>query len=145
MGENLTVANPISDDTLDYVDSQVERLAETENLGEKISIHQQLKETIKRLENEINELAERIDKIDTETFKELSTIGIQENNDDPSNGSLPGGSLPGGIANIERLVGSLQNEEILQNKVAHFERLADIVKNCKLKCIASDVRLKKCN
>ncbi len=136
-GSEINIKNPISDDTLDSLDSQVEKLTETKNLGEKISIHQQLKETIRRLESEINELAERIDKIDTEAFKELSTLSqSQVNGDDDLNND---------IVNIEKLVGSLQNEEILQNKVAQYERLADIVKSCRSKCIASEVKLKKCN
>ena len=129
------INNPLSDDTLDYVDSQVEKLTDTDNLSEKISIHQQLKDTIKKLETEINDLAERIDKIDTETFKELSAMGQTTNEDDPNEG----------IANIEQIIGNLQNEETLQHKVAQFERIADIVKSCRFKCIASDVKLRKCN
>lgn len=132
------IENPISDDTLDYVESQVEKMTEADNLGEKISIHQQLKDTIERLENEINELAERIDKIDTDTFRELNTLSQSQILDDIENPN-------DGIINIEQLVDSLQNEEILQNKVTQFERIADIVKSCKLKCIDNEVKLRKCN
>jgi hypothetical protein len=125
---------PLSDDTLDYVDSQMEKLTDTENLAEKICIHQQLKDTIKKLENEINDLAERIDKIDTDTFKELGSMG-QMSDGDPDDG----------LANIEQIVNDLPNEETMQQKVAQFERLANIVKSCKMKCIASEVKMRKCN
>src|SRR5579872_4891957 len=61
-----TNANSIllSDDVIDYLDSEIDRFNETKNLGDKISLHSKLIDTINTLETEIDAMINNVDKMD---------------------------------------------------------------------------------
>ena len=128
------IINPISDDTLDYLDSQMDRFNETNNLGEKISIYDHLKESVNNLEKEVSDMLKIIDTIDIDSF----------NNDD-TKPDTDKSDINDDIVNIEKMMQGLQEEEIMQIKIMHFKRIAEVVKNCKAKCHSDNMKITKCN
>ncbi len=128
------ILNPVSDDSLDYLDSQMDNFNETNNLGEKISIYDHLKESVNNLEKEVVDMLKIIDTVDMETF----------NNDD-SNSENDKTDINDDIANIEKMIEGLKEEEIMQIKIKHFERIADVVRKCKAKCHTNNMKITKCN
>jgi hypothetical protein len=46
---------------------------------------------------------------------------------------------------IEKMMQGLQEEEIMQIKIMHFKRIAEVVKNCKAKCHSDNMKITKCN
>jgi hypothetical protein len=133
--KKLKLENPISDDTLDYLDSQIDKFNETTKLGEKINIHNELSTTIKKLEKEIDDMADIIDKIDVENVKS------EHNRESNSNVS----SIDNDIVTLEKLVEGMKEEDILQIKIFHLQKIAEIIRNCKSKFNNADLRISKCN
>lgn len=131
-----TLKHPVSDDTLDDLEAQVDKFNETKHLGEKISIHSKLKDSIQILEQEVDDMVEIIDRIDIDAVSaELKhSTDINDRTD-----------ITEDIVNLEKMVEGMKEEEIMQIKLLHIKKITDIVKKCKSKCDSSKMRIAKCN
>ena len=130
------INHPISDDTMDYLDSCVDKLNETKNIGEKISLHSKLNDTIGDLEKEIDNMVDIIDNIDIDTIN--NDINTNQVETDKS-------SIDDNIVNLELMLQNMKEEEILQTKIIHLQRITDMVKNCRKQCNVSQIKIHKCN
>jgi hypothetical protein len=129
------INNPISDDTLDYIDSQVDRFNETQNLGGKISIHAKLTESVKDLEKEINDMIDIIDKTDiNQVSEDLRTSNSMNETTD----------ITSDIMNLEKMIEVLREEDIMQVKIMHYKRIAAIVRKCKAVCDTTKMKIINC-
>lgn len=132
---NLSVSiELLSDDVIDYLDSEVDRLQETKNLGEKINIHAKLIDTVKVLEKEINEMVDMIDRIDLNDNLKQSISCTNETTD-----------INDDLVNLEKMMEDMDKEEVMQMKIKHYLRIVDIVKRCKAKCLENGMKVVKCN
>jgi hypothetical protein len=131
---------PISDDTFDFMESQVDTFNETKNLGEKIQIHSKLEESVKNLGREIDEMASILDndKLDTDAVNE----DIAKNGSECNDGST---DINEDVINIEKILKDMKEEEIMQIKVLHYQKIIEKIKFCKSKCDSSKMRIAKCN
>jgi hypothetical protein len=131
--EETKIKYPISDDTLDELESKVEKFNDMENIGDKIALHSELKETITQLEQEVDDMVEMIDKIDTDVInnKESSSSEQSDITDD--------------VINIEKMIDGMKEEEIMQIKLTHLKKLILMIQKCKSKCGSSNMRISKCN
>lgn len=139
--KNNTIKYPLSDDILDELDSQLDNFNETKNLGEKITIHSKLSETIENLENEINSMITLIEKED-QIYLDSDLL----NNTDPQDDDYTD-NLDDNIINIERHLENMKSEEILQYKLKHYQRIIRIVQKSKEKigCTEKIMNVAKCN
>ena len=132
------IKHPLSDDTLDELEMEAEKFKETQNLGEKISIHSKLNETIKDLEKEIDDMINIIDKINIDAVNKEINDNIHESS---------GTTINDDIVSLEKMMENLNDEEVLQMKVFHYKRITDIVKKCKSICESDSgtLNIAKCN
>lgn len=128
--------HPVSDDTLDDLEAQVDKFNETKHLGEKIKLHSALKDSIQTLEQEVDDMVEIIDKIDIDAVSaELKqTAEVSDRTD-----------ITDDIVSLEKMVEGMKEEEIMQIKLMHIQKITEIVKRCKSKCDSSKMRIAKCN
>lgn len=130
---------PISDDTLDYLESESDKLNESKNLSEKMKLHTELKCNIQSIGDEVDAMVDLIDKIDPDAVtKEIS----QENN---TSELIDDTDIADDIVNLEKGLADLSEEEVLQVKIKHLQRLTEMVKNCRAKCGPSVMKISKCN
>lgn len=135
--EQVISKMPISDDTLDYLDSQVDELNDTNNLSEKIAIHRRLDDITKNLVSEIDSMVDIIDKVD-QTFLTSELLDT----DDDDHGS---GDVNDSIVKLEKMIEGMQEEDSMQVKIEHYKRITEVVKRCKAKCTADTMSVAKCN
>jgi hypothetical protein len=109
----------VSEDTFDYLDTQVDEFNDTDNLGEKIVIHNNLKTITQNLIEEIDSMVEMIDDIDNESLNDE----IIENND----------NIDDDIIKLEGMIENMEEEESMLLKIKHYKRIIGIVKKCKNK------------
>ena len=128
-----TLKHPVSDDMLDDLEAQVDKFNETKLLEEKIRIHSILKESVKILEQEIDDMVEIIDKIDIHAVSQE----LKNSTDDID--------ITDDIVNLEKIVEGMKEEDVMQIKMMHIQKITDIVKRCKSKCDSSKMRIAKCN
>jgi hypothetical protein len=123
------IAYPVSDDVLDQLDIQVERFNETPNLNEKMQIHTMLRTSIVNLEREIDGMLEIIEHIDADEI-------AQDHSDTDLNDDL---------VSIEQMVQGMEDEEVMQLKIAHYTRITQMIRTCKAKCRVNNMKVEKCN
>ena len=80
--ENKEIKFKVSDDTLDYLYTQVDEFNETDNLGKKIAIHRKLQTITKTLIDEIDTMVEMIDDIDQSELNSEFYESKDDDNDD---------------------------------------------------------------
>lgn len=132
--DDKKIKYPISDDTIDYLDSCVDRLNDTKNIGEKISLHSTLTDTIKNLEVEIDHMVEIVDNID-----------IEKNSDDTNFEGCDNTSIDDDIVNLEEIMQKLKVDDILQTKIMQLQRISDLIIKCRRKCNNGQIQMCKCN
>lgn len=124
----------ISDDTLDYLDSEIDKFNNTTKLGEKISIHKKLELVTKNLIDEINNMVSIVDNIDKNIEVDESSDDIEDINIDDM------------FVNIEKMLEDMKNDEPILMKIKHYERIMNIVKKCRTKCSKKEImNITKCN
>lgn len=133
--KNLKYA--VSDDSFDYLESQADKLNETNNLGEKINIYSKIQEYAKNIEEEIEKIAEIIDKLDTDAVTEEITKRM-DMTDETSD-------ISDDIVNIEKMTEELKGEDVMQIKLIHYQKIIEKIKFCKAKCDSSKMKIAKCN
>jgi disulfide oxidoreductase YuzD len=136
---NGIVNHPVSDDTMDYLEAQVDRFNESKNLGEKINIHSKLKEYVSNIDREIDQMYELIDKYDTDAIGEEI---MAENDASMINNDI---DVENDIANLESMVDKLKEEEIMQKKMVHLQSILEKINRYRSKCDSSKMRIAKCN
>ena len=124
--EEKKIKYNVSDDTLDYLDTQVDEFNDTTNLTKKIAIHRNLQEITKSLINEIDNMVEIIDNIDQTVLN--SEFYDTNDNDNKNN------DINDDIINVEEMINNMEEEESMEIKISHYKRITDIVKKCRLKC-----------
>jgi hypothetical protein len=136
--ENLkkNLAIPVSDDSLDFLETQLDILNDTTNLGEKVTMHSKLIDYTKRLENEVDTMIELMDKIDINNVSE--EIKREKNNSDTTD-------VSDDIINLDKLLGELQEEDVMQIKIMYMRKIIDQIERCRSKCEKSKMTLRKCN
>lgn len=122
--ENKQTTYTVSDDTLDYLDTQVDEFNDTDNLGKKITIHRKLKEITKILIDEIDNMVEMIDDIDETSLNSEFYETKEDDNDD----------INDDIIKLEDIIDNMEEEESIQVKISHYKRIAHVVKKCRAKC-----------
>lgn len=127
---------PVSDDVMDYLESQVDQLKSTDNLGEKVSIHTKLLEYTKSLEKEIDEMIDMIEKIDyNDVYEDIKNdINSQDTTD-----------VSDDILNLEKIMSKLKEEDVMQIKLLYMKKILDRVRLCKAKCGEHKMTINKCN
>lgn len=125
--EEKKIKYNVSDDTLDYLDTQVDEFNDTNNLTKKIAIHRNLQEITKSLIDEIDNMVEIIDNID-QTVLNSEFYDTNDNNDNKNN------DINDDIINVEEMINNMEEEESMEIKISHYKRITDIVKKCRLKC-----------
>jgi hypothetical protein len=130
---------PISDDTLDYLETESDKLSESKNLSEKIRLHTELKCNIQSIGNEVDAMVELIDKIDSDLVtKEIS----HENNTSDLTDDT---DIADDTVNLEKGLADLVEEDVLQVKIKHLQRLTEMVKKCRVKCGPAAMKIAKCS
>lgn len=110
---------PISNNTMEYVESQIDKLNETDNLSEKINIHAKLTEYTKTLESEINSMIDTLDNINIDdAIIDTQTICDSTDIDDD-------------IVNLNKMMENMQEEEIMQTKLDYLKKMITQVQKCK--------------
>lgn len=110
----------ISEDTLDYLDTQIDDFNDTDNLGQKIAIHNKLKAITDELIQEIDLMVEIIDNIDDNTLNNEFYETKEENDDINDN-----------IIKLEDMIENMEEEKSLSLKINHYKRIIGIVNKCK--------------
>ena len=128
--------NPVSDDSLDFLETQLDILNDSTNLGEKVTMHAKLVDYTKRLENEVDTMIELMDKIDINTVSE--DIKRDKNNSDTTD-------VSDDIINLDKLLGELREEDVMQIKILYLRKIIDQIENCRSKCEKSKLTITKCN
>lgn len=127
---------PISDDTLDFLDAQVDEFNDTDNLSKKIAIHRQLEEVTKGLVQEIDGMVEIIDQVD-QAFLNSELVDV----DDQSEST----DVNDDIVKLEKMVEGMKEADVMQVKIEHYKRITEAVKRCRAKCTADTMSVAKCN
>ena len=122
--ENKEIKFTVSDDTLDYLDTQVDEFNETDNLGKKIAIHRKLQTITKTLIDEIDTMVEMIDDIDQTELNSEFYESKDDDNDD----------INDDIIKIDEMIENMEEEESMQLKISHYKRITEVVKKCRAKC-----------
>lgn len=129
------IETPVSDDMMDYLDAENDKLNASKNLSEKIGLHNKLTNMIKRIGNEVDDMVAIIDKLDVESVTEELLQDATENDTE----------IEDDIVNMDKMLIGLKDEGILQIKIEYLKRLTDMVKNCRRKCDPTKMVISKCN
>lgn len=128
--------HPVSDDTLDDLEAQVDKFTETKDLSERIKLHSILKSSVRILEEEVDQMVELIDRIDIDAVN--TEIRKTTENTDRTD-------ITDDIVNLEKMMEGMKDEEIMQLKLMYVQKITEIVKRCKSKCDSSKMKITKCN
>lgn len=126
---------PISDDTMDALEAEVDALNSTQNIGEKVRLHTKLKESIQALSKEIDDMVEIVDKIDIDSVS--ADLKREMDRDD-------GTDIADDIVNLDKVFEKLQEEDVLQKKIEYMQKLTTMVQRCKARCDTSRLRIASC-
>lgn len=132
--KNLKI--PVSDDSLDYLESQIDILNDTSNLDTKVQLHSKLIEYTQQLTNEIDNMTDLLEKIDVDAISELIKSDVNQS---------ASTEVTDDIVNIESLMAKLKEEEVMQIKMLYLKKLIDRVGRCKAKCESNKLTINKCN
>lgn len=132
--KNLEV--PVSNDSLDFLETQMDILNDTTNLGEKVNMYSKLGDYTKKLENEVDMMIELMDTLDISTVCE--DIKREKNNNDTSD-------VSDDIINLDKLLGELKNEDVMQIKILYMRKIIDQIEKCRSKCEKSKMTVTKCS
>lgn len=127
---------PVSDDSLDFLETQIDTLNDTKNLGTKVTLHAKIMDYTKRLESEVDNMIELMDKIDYNVVSEA--IKKNKNNADTSD-------VSDDIINLDKLLSDLQEEDVMQIKLLYMRKIIDQIERCRSKCEKSKMTVNKCN
>lgn len=115
---NNLYENPVSDDSLEHIESQIEKMNETDVLSEKISIHDKLVDYTKTMENEINTMIDMLDNIDVN--KTLDDIQYCDSN-----------NIDDDIVNLNKMMENLKEEQVMQMKLNYLKKMIEQVQKCR--------------
>lgn len=127
---------PVSDDSIDYLESQMDQLNETTNLGEKVELHSKLMDYIKKLEKEVDSMIEMMDDIESDAVSdEIKKENIITDTTDVSDD----------IMNLDDLLGKFKKEDVMQMKMIYLKKLYEYTAKCREKCEQNHMTIKTCN
>lgn len=122
------ISYPVSDDIFDELETKVEQFNDTSNISEKMVLHNELKETILQLEQEIDNMVEIVDKLETDVIDNPSDTDITDD-----------------VISIEKMVDGMKEEEIMQTKLAHLKKIINKIQGCKSRYGSSNLHISKCS
>ena len=134
--ESPKIEYPISDEAIDDIEARVEKFNDTNDLGERMRLHDELKRTILNLEEQIDNMVEIIDKIDVDAINSA----MIRNSDTTDNTDITDD-----IINIEKMVHEMKDEEIMQIKLNRLLAITAMVNKCKSKCDRSNMKVSSVN
>lgn len=126
----------VSDDSLDFLETQIDTLNDTKHLGRKVTMHAKLIEYTRRLENEVDNMIELMDTLDMNAATEK--IKKEKNDSDTTD-------VSDDIINIDKLLKELQDEDVMQIKLLYMRNLIDQIEKCKSKCEKSKMTVTNCS
>lgn len=127
---------PISDDTLDALETDIEHLNETKKLSEKISIHRKLNTITTNLENEIGAMVLKLDEIN-----KLDTTSSVIPLSDP----LSAPDIDIELLNIESMIQSMESYDTIQDKINEYEKIVHCIRKCKQIDMKPNMIVRTCN
>jgi hypothetical protein len=123
---------PLSDDMLDTLETDIERLNETKNLSEKISIHRKVNKITTHLENEVATMILKLDEINN--MNESNTC---DETDIPD--------IDAEIINIESMIKKMESCETIQDKIHEYEKIVKCIRKCKHSDNKPNMTVSTCN
>lgn len=112
---------PVNDDTLDYLENELENCNDpnNNNQSEKMALQQKLQTTIKGLMSDVDNMIEFIE-----------TLEI----DDIEFDSDPNEDITDVVSNIEREIEVMKEEESYELKIKQYERIREKIQRCRKQC-----------
>ncbi|VBB17832.1 hypothetical protein YASMINEVIRUS_295 [Yasminevirus sp. GU-2018] len=131
-----TLTIPVSDDTLDQLEGEIDRLNDTSNLSEKVKLHASLVSHTKQLEATIDSMVDMIDQVDIDAACEeiKKNKNASESTDVSDN-----------VANLDKLLSGMKNEEVMQIKILYMKKIIDTIARCREACEQNKLVISKCN
>ena len=130
--------HPVSDNTIDELETRVDKFNKMTHLGKKIKLHNALKDSFQALEQEVDEMVDIIDKIDIDAVSN----DIKQSLEDRDSART---DITDDIVNIEKMVDDMKEEDVMQIKLMYIQKITDAIKKCKSICDSNKMRIAKCN
>lgn len=132
----MALKTPVSDDTLDALEGEIDKLNDTSNLGEKVRLHTKLESQTKLLEDEIDLMIDMMDDLDFD--KAYESIKTDKNKTDTTD-------VTDDIVNLDKLMNSLKQEDVMQIKIMYVQKMLNHIARCRALCDQSKLIVSKCN
>lgn len=140
---STNIKYPLSDNVIDQLDADIDKFNESNNLGEKIIMHDKLVNLINNLQQEIDSMIDIVDKIDMDDVNKIMKSTNSSQIFDESN-ELKHDSNDD-IITLEKMFDGMQEEDVMQTKIKYLEKIINNVKKCKANCEINKMKIAKCN
>lgn len=126
----------VSDDTLDYLEIQVDKYNEMKNLGEKVDLNKRLNDVMRVLTSDIDEMT---DLIGDEKYLQMELSTKDENFDDLTD------DISDNIVKIENDVKNLSlSDECVNLQVKQYIKIIKKIRHCKDQYVSTKMKVTNC-
>lgn len=129
-----TIGIPICDDTLDDLESDFDKMNDTDNLDEKIKLHTKLLSYTKKLEDTVDSMVEIIDSINIDNVRKEIKKNILDDID-----------ISDATTNLDKMMHDMKEEEVIQIKILYMRKIINTIAQCKEICGENKFTISRCN